>query len=111
MLVEDSDAVRAMLRVTVRVNRLGRIVAEALTSADASRLAAREQPDVIVLDLGLPDASAPDVFDIVRTASPDSRLVIFSAHESKEAWCVQQGAIFVAKSNGPAGLVTALNAP
>jgi len=110
MLVEDDQAMRAMLRVAVRVNRLGRIVAEAGTSAEATRLADAERPDVIVLDLYLSDGGGRNVFSAVRAASPESKVVVYTAYESQRRWYEQQGAPVVGKSVGTDELVATIRA-
>jgi DNA-binding NarL/FixJ family response regulator len=108
MLVEDDQATRAMLRVAARVNRLGAVVAEAETSADAKRLAESVRPDVIVLDLYLHDAGGREVFHGVRAASPKSGIVVYTAFESQRDWYEQQGAPVVAKSASTDDLVRAI---
>ena len=111
MLVDDNAAARAMLRVLVRVEQLGQIVAEASTSAEANRLAAQHQPNVIVLDLGLRDAPDHLAFDGLRAAVPHARIVIYSAHDSRHALYAEHGVKFIAKSDGPAALAAALTTP
>jgi DNA-binding NarL/FixJ family response regulator len=112
MIVDDSDEAIAMLRVLVRVKRLGRVVAEARSSEEANRLAAELQPDVIVLDLGLPDASDRRAFEGLRAAAPSARIVVFSAHDSRQGWYVERGVPFVAKTaDGPENLASVLSAP
>lgn len=108
MLVDDDQLVLAMLRVAVRVNRLGKVVAEAESSVDANRLAARKRPDVIVLDLSLADATGRGVFTSLRAAAPASRIVIYTGHESEPGWYERRGATFVPKSSGARDLIAAL---
>lgn len=111
MLVDDDDATRAMLRIVVRVNGIGQVIAEAETSEDANRLAAQKRPDIVVLDLYLADARGRAVFDGIRLASPTSRVVIFTAHETDHSWYESRGAVFVPKSARPTEIVTALSLP
>ena len=92
------------------MNRAGQIVAEATTSEEANRLAAQQQPDVVVLDLALPDAAGRIVYDGIRLAAPATRFIIFTAHESEHRFYTQQGVTFIAKIDRPAALVAALNA-
>jgi DNA-binding NarL/FixJ family response regulator len=108
MLVDDDESARAMLRIALRVNRLGRVVAEASSSVDATRLAESVRPDVIVLDLYLTDAGGRSVFTTVRSASPESRIVIYTAYESQRTWYEGQGVAVVGKSASTDDLVAAL---
>lgn len=51
---------------------------EAADGAEAVRLAAQLRPDVVVLDLGLPDIAGRDLLTRVRAASPGSKIVVSS---------------------------------
>lgn len=55
------------------------VVGHAETGAAAVELCAREQPDVVLLDLRLPDRLAADVVPAVHRVSPDSRVLLFTA--------------------------------
>jgi len=59
LVVEDSDPIRAAF--TILLEESGYDVAAAGTGADAVRLAAEQSPDLVLLDLGLPDTSGLDV--------------------------------------------------
>ncbi|HEX4614069.1 MAG TPA: sigma-54 dependent transcriptional regulator [Urbifossiella sp.] len=50
------------------------------TVADGWRQVQRERPDVIVLDLQLPDGSGMDLFERVRAADPKRPVVFVTAH-------------------------------
>lgn len=59
LVVEDADAVRALVVRTLAVD--GCRVAEAANAAEARAQLSKETPDVVVLDLGLPDGSGLDL--------------------------------------------------
>jgi CheY-like chemotaxis protein len=59
LLVEDNDAIRTAF--TILLEDSGFRVASAARGADALRLAGESRPDVVVLDLGLPDMGGLDV--------------------------------------------------
>ena len=59
LVVEDSDAIRAAF--TILLEESGYAVAAAATGAEALRLAERRAPDLVLLDLGLPDMRGLDV--------------------------------------------------
>ena len=54
------------------------VIGEAGDGAEAIALAERTQPDVVVLDLGLPDLSGLDVIPRLRAVAPESRVVVFT---------------------------------
>ncbi|HEU4454467.1 MAG TPA: response regulator [Longimicrobium sp.] len=59
LVVEDSDPIRAAF--TILLEESGYDVAAAGTGADAVRMATEQTPDLVLLDLGLPDTSGLDV--------------------------------------------------
>jgi DNA-binding response OmpR family regulator len=96
LLVEDDPQMRAILRIALRAHGRFSIAGEAATGAEASRLAADVRPDVVVLDLGLPDLDPRHVLSQVRRASPTSRIVIFSGMDAERDW-------FEARTDGYVG--------
>ena len=71
LLVEDEESITAPL--TAALAREGFETAVAATAADALDLAARREPDVVLLDLMLPDGSG---FDVCRELRRTSRVPI-----------------------------------
>jgi two-component system KDP operon response regulator KdpE len=76
LVVDDEPQILRFLRTSLQAN--GYEVVEARTGADALRLAAAEAPDVIVLDLGLPDMDGKEVIRAVREGSA-TPIVVLSA--------------------------------
>jgi len=97
LLVDDDPSVRALLRVAFRARGRLAVVGEAATGAEAGRLAAQLRPDVVVLDLGLPDMAATDVLGLVRRSSATSRIVIFSGMGSDRSWFEDRADGYVVK--------------
>ena len=76
LLVEDEDSMRRFLRPALAAQ--GYRVIEATTGAEALRLAASHNPDLVMLDLGLPDV---DGIEVTRRLREWSRapIIILSA--------------------------------
>jgi DNA-binding response OmpR family regulator len=74
LLVEDDDAIRGAF--TILLEDSGYDVRSAATGGDALRLAAADRPDVVVLDLGLPDARGVDVARALTAPSAGRRIPI-----------------------------------
>jgi two-component system, NarL family, nitrate/nitrite response regulator NarL len=55
------------------------VVGHAADAAEAVLLCARERPDVVLLDVRLPDALAAEVVPRLREVSPESRVLLFTA--------------------------------
>ncbi|HET6762745.1 MAG TPA: response regulator [Longimicrobiaceae bacterium] len=74
LLVEDDAAIRGAF--TLLLEDCGYAVQAAGTGADALRLAAAGRPDVVVLDMGLPDTTGVEVARALTASSPDKRIPI-----------------------------------
>ncbi|MFF8035004.1 MULTISPECIES: response regulator [unclassified Streptomyces] len=82
LVVEDDPQLVRALKINLQARRYE--VQAAGTGADALRLAAARKPDVIVLDLGLPDMDGVDVIKAVRGWSGVPILVLSARHTSEE---------------------------
>ncbi len=80
LLVDDDDAFRHVL--AGEIARLGFTARAAATGAEAVALAGELQPDVVLLDLRLPDQSGLDVLRGVRDISPSSEVIMLTGHGS-----------------------------
>lgn len=97
LLVDDDAAIRTILRTALRLHGGFEVVGEAATGDDAARLAGELRPDVVVLDLGLPDLAPRHVLVRARRASPTSKIVVFSGSESERPWFEQRSEGYVVK--------------
>ena len=74
LLVDDEPQIRRFLRTSL--NAHGYRVIEAACCRDAVTLAATEQPDVVLLDLGLPDIDGLEVIQRLREWSTVPIIVV-----------------------------------
>jgi putative two-component system response regulator len=84
LVVDDDAEIRSLLRRLLESS--GYLVDEAQTAEDGLRQLRAEQPDLVLLDLGLPDRSGHEVLEEVR-ADPATRLlpvVMLTAHGTRE---------------------------
>lgn len=87
LLVDDVVEVRHLVRTALRLHSGFEVVGEAGDGSEAVRLAEQLRPDVVVLDLGLPDIAGREVLTRIRERSPESRVVVFSGVDSPDrAW-------------------------
>ena len=82
LVVEDEPALRRALQINLRSR--GFDVATAATGAEALRLAADFRPDVVLLDLGLPDLDGMEVLAGIRGWSPVPVVVLSARGTSQE---------------------------
>ena len=110
LLIEDHPIVRDACRLLLR-DRPDVAVQEANTGADGERLCAAENPDVVVLDLNLPDCGGLDLLRRLRAADPTRRVIVFSMHENPSlvVRALDAGARgYVTKSDDPEALAEAI---
>lgn len=82
LVVEDEEAMRRFLRVTLRVNNYR--VTEATTAQEALTIAKDRRPDVVLLDLGLPDGDCLQVVVGLRTWFAGPILVVSARHQESD---------------------------
>lgn len=91
LIIEDEEPIRRFLRATLEANQYR--VKEAGTAQDGTLLAVTTYPDVILLDLGLPDG---DGLNVTRAIRKESRMpiVVLSARgqESDKVAALDAGA-------------------
>jgi diguanylate cyclase (GGDEF)-like protein/PAS domain S-box-containing protein len=83
LIADDIPELRTLLRVTLQ-GRGFDLVGEAGNGGETLQLAADEQPDVVVLDLGMPGVDGPDLIAELRRRTPDVRVVALSAFAAEE---------------------------
>jgi two-component system KDP operon response regulator KdpE len=110
LVVEDEVAIRRFLRAAL-VNQGYRLF-ESDTGADALQAAATRQPDVVIVDLGLPDMDGLEVIRRLRewTAVP---IIVLSARgeERDKVSALDAGADdYVSKPFGPEELLARIRA-
>jgi DNA-binding NarL/FixJ family response regulator len=80
LVCDDAPDMRAMLRDALDADPRLRVVGEARDGSDTLRLAAALQPDVVLLDIGMPGPAPADVVAGVRRAAPDAAIVVLSGY-------------------------------
>jgi two-component system KDP operon response regulator KdpE len=110
LIIDDEESIRTLLRVTLRAQ--GYHTAEADT-ADSGIVRAMEwSPDLIILDLGLPDARHFDVLDRLREWSNVPIIVLtVRDREQEKVWALDHGADdYVTKPFGVSELLARVRA-
>ncbi|HET7689181.1 MAG TPA: response regulator [Nocardioidaceae bacterium] len=77
LVVDDVPEMRRLLATVLNLRGMT-VVGEAADGRQAVRLADDLQPDVVILDLGLPDLQGQDVLTGIRNHAPQVRVVVFS---------------------------------
>jgi len=114
LLVDDHRIVRDGLRVCLEGDAQFTVVGEAADGVEAVRLARQLQPDIIVMDVGLPGLNGIEATrEILADAQPKAKVVCLSMHADREfiAEALRAGAVgYVLKASAFRELVHCLQA-
>ena len=84
LLVEDHDLVRAGIRSLLGGLDGIEVVGETGTGRDAMRLTELHRPDVVLMDIALPDVSGLETTAAIIKQYADTRVIILSMHANEE---------------------------
>ncbi|HSZ63027.1 MAG TPA: response regulator [Terriglobales bacterium] len=84
VVVEDYEPFRRFLSSTLRKNSELQVVAEIADGLEAVRKAEELQPDLIMMDLGLPTLNGIEAARQIRKVAPKSRILFVSQESSAE---------------------------
>jgi two-component system KDP operon response regulator KdpE len=110
LVVDDEVQIRRFLRAGLELD--GFVVEDAETGADALKSVTLKQPDLVILDLGLPDMDGGDVLDRLRSWSTVPLIVLsVRSNESEKVRLLESGADdYVVKPFGMAELLARAHA-
>lgn len=113
LLVDDHKVVRSGLRMLLEDEPDVEIVGEAGTAREAIEAVPVLLPDVILMDIGLPDLSGIDAAREIKRLHPHIAIVALTIHEDEEYFfkMLEAGASgYVPKRAAPDELLTAIRA-
>ncbi len=110
LVVDDEVQIRRFLRAGLELD--GFVVEDAETGADALKSVTLKQPDLVILDLGLPDMDGGDVLERLRSWSTVPLIVLsVRSNESEKVRLLESGADdYVVKPFGMAELLARAHA-
>ena len=113
LLVDDHEIVRLGLRMVLSQQPSVTVAGEAATMADAIQQANKLKPDVILMDIRLPDGSGVDACREILSDRPDTQVIFltsFSDDDSVLAAVLAGARGYVLKEIDSASLVRAIHA-
>ena len=113
LIADDHAVVRRGLRALLETQEGWSICAEASDGRMAVEKAGEHQPDIVILDIGMPELNGLDAMAKIRDLAPQTRILVLTMHDSQE-WiqsCLGAGAHgYVLKSDAERDLVSAVEA-
>ena len=113
LLVDDHQVVRSGLRMLLSNESDVEIVGDAGTARAALELVKSLKPDVVLMDIGLPDLSGIDATREIKRTNPEIAVVALTIHEDEEYFfkMLEAGAGgYVPKRAAPEELLNAIRA-
>jgi DNA-binding NarL/FixJ family response regulator len=84
LLIDDHPVVRSGLRYVLEQGEQMNVIGEGESATEAVRLAAELQPDVIFMDICLPESSGIEATRQIKERHPAIRVLIVSTHNDEE---------------------------
>jgi DNA-binding NarL/FixJ family response regulator len=112
VVVDDHAVVRRGVRALLEGQPGWEVIAEATTGREAVEVAKRLQPDVVVMDMSLPELNGLDATRQILKESPRTEVLVLTMHHSEELArdVLQAGARgYVLKSDADESLVAAVD--
>lgn len=111
LLVDDHTMVRKGLESLLQDEADAEIVAEAADGTEAVRLVSETKPDIVLMDIAMPEMSGLEATRIIKKNAPDVRVLALSMYERKEylRQAVAAGADgYILKGDPPETLMSAI---
>lgn len=84
VLIDDHQVLREGLRLLLDTEKDITVVGEAEDGSQGLALVVRLEPDIVVMDLSLPDISGIEITRAIRNQVPGVRIVVLSMHILKD---------------------------
>jgi len=81
VIVDDAAEVRGLVRTRLHVDGRFTVVGEGRTGVDAVALCAEHQPDIVLLDISMPEMDGLEALSHIRGASPRTRAVMYTGFD------------------------------
>ena len=111
LLCDDQSLVRIRVRQFLKQTSSFEVVGEAVDGRSAVSMALSLRPDIVLMDVSMPDVNGIDATDQITAQAPGVRVLAYSANSDEETVrrMFMAGAHgFLRKSDDPAELITAL---
>jgi DNA-binding NarL/FixJ family response regulator len=112
LVVDDHEFIRQGLRAVIEKQPGWEVVGEAVTGREAIALAEQHNPDVVVMDVSMPDINGLEATAQLLRSRPQIKVLVLSMHDSEQIvrQVLASGARgYMLKSDAGRDLVTAID--
>jgi DNA-binding NarL/FixJ family response regulator len=84
LIVDDEKAVRSALGKLLATRKEWLVVGEAADGVEAIGLARKLQPDIVIMDITMPEMNGLEATPQIKIALPAAEILIFTQHDSTQ---------------------------
>ncbi len=85
LIADDHNVVRGGLRILLSAERDFEIVGEAETGSKAIAMAKRHKPDLVLMDVAMPECNGAKATEAITRQSPTSKVLVLSAYQDDDS--------------------------
>ncbi len=113
LLADDHEILRQGLKMLLSLQPEMQVIGEARTGREAVAMTQEFKPDVVVMDISMPDMDGLEACHLIRSQQPATQVLMLTMHESEEYFlqALRMGAAgYLVKKAAPTDLHMAINA-
>lgn len=84
LIAEDHALLREGLKALLAMDEQLEVVAEATDGREAIRIASEEHPDLILMDLSMPNTNGTEAIRAIKRRNPDTKIIVLTVHKTEE---------------------------
>ena len=84
VIIDDTPDIRCLVRMILHREGCFEVIGEAGDGAEGIQVVAHHRPDVVLLDLSMPEMDGLEALPQIRAAAPESTIVVLSGFNSRE---------------------------
>jgi DNA-binding NarL/FixJ family response regulator len=111
LIVEDHEVMRYSLRKSLESFKTIRVLGEAVNGVDAIEQTRTLKPEIVIMDIGLPELNGIDATRVIKDELPETRVVMLTSFDDEERTCASLAAgadAYCSKQIGADALVRVL---